>query len=265
MKTLFKKQKKEIDNKTINEIVLEIHETFDTEVERLLEEARQLVQEDVDHELIDYADKLKEIGFNNSKDAVMARKERQILNDMNRENKKKADTIKAINYFSQKYPHYKFITKESIIKICGKYGLVYGESSKYIGDVPKDKVEVMLNFKIDKKDYAYSIMKSSQYTREPIIMLVSFDEGTKLNKYNPRPDDRYRDFKKKSFIIAAPLKDFDKSNMEVKDFELVKNKVPIPDPVVMQPVLFENNEYYLIVTAWGEEASDEEVVNHNMN
>ena len=54
--------------------------------------------------------------------------------------------------------------------------------------------------------------------------------------------------------------------MEVQNFKLTEKKViPVPDPVVMQPVLFNDIEYYLIVTAWGEEASDVEVVNQIMN
>ena len=43
-------------------------------------------------------------------------------------------------------------------------------------------------------------------------------------------------------------------------FHLVKT-VNIPDPVVLQPVC----GGYLIVCAWGDEASDEIVVNQQMN
>ena len=51
--------------------------------------------------------------------------------------------------------------------------------------------------------------------------------------------------------------------MELKDFKL--SKIEIPDPVVLQPVMFNKTKYYLIVTAWGDEASDELVVNQNHN
>ena len=63
--------------------------------------------------------------------------------------------------------------------------------------------------------------------------------------------------------IAAPLKDFNMDEMEVKDFKL--SKIEIPDPIVLKPVIFNNQKHYLIVTAWGIEASDELVVNANHN
>jgi len=50
---------------------------------------------------------------------------------------------------------------------------------------------------------------------------------------------------------------------EIKDFKI--SKIEIPDPVVLQPVLFENTKYYLILSAWGQEATDELVVNQKFN
>jgi hypothetical protein len=59
------------------------------------------------------------------------------------------------------------------------------------------------------------------------------------------------------FKICAPIKDMDTSGMR-----LINNKlVYIPDPVVLFPVELG----YIIVTAWGDEASDENVVNADLN
>ena len=63
--------------------------------------------------------------------------------------------------------------------------------------------------------------------------------------------------------IAAPLKDFNMTNAEVKGFKI--SKIEIPDPIVLKPVIFNNQKHYLIVTAWGLEASDELVVNQKFN
>lgn len=41
--------------------------------------------------------------------------------------------------------------------------------------------------------------------------------------------------------------------------------IEIPDPVVLKPVIYNSQKYYLIVTAWGLEAGDEIVVNSNHN
>jgi hypothetical protein len=63
--------------------------------------------------------------------------------------------------------------------------------------------------------------------------------------------------------IAAPLKDFNMTGAEVNGFKI--SKIEIPDPIVLKPVIFNNQKHYLIVTAWGLEAADELVVNANHN
>lgn len=57
--------------------------------------------------------------------------------------------------------------------------------------------------------------------------------------------------------ICAPLKDMDTKGMRILGYKLKKE---IPDPVVLQPIV----GGYLIVTAWGDEASDENVINENL-
>ena len=62
------------------------------------------------------------------------------------------------------------------------------------------------------------------------------------------------------FKICAPKEDFNTLGYEIKDgYRLVW------DPVVLQPVSKNDIEGYLIVTAWGDEASDELVVNQTQN
>jgi hypothetical protein len=58
--------------------------------------------------------------------------------------------------------------------------------------------------------------------------------------------------------ICAPIKDMNTEGMRLNDYKLEKH---VPDPVV----LFGVEGGYLIVTAWGDEASDEMVVNHKHN
>lgn len=65
--------------------------------------------------------------------------------------------------------------------------------------------------------------------------------------------------------IVAPVSHFVTENRIVIDNELLKcdeqkiviTKTPFPDPIVLKPVWFENNSYYLVVTAWGDEAEDD--------
>ena len=57
------------------------------------------------------------------------------------------------------------------------------------------------------------------------------------------------------FKMVAPVKDFDMRGKEIKGVEI--RNIPAPDPVVLQPV----NGGYLIVSKWGDEASDKDLVN----
>jgi hypothetical protein len=138
-------------------------------------------------------------------------------------------TKQTIDYYSFKYPFNKFINEESVIRICNKYGLLLTDVNRFIGGIPEINQKEIINFKIDKKDLPYSYSKESEYT-----------SGTGL------------------FIIATR----DQLNMKsarVQGHKLVD--IVKEDPIVLQPV----KEGYLIVSAWGIEASDKEVQNPRFN
>lgn len=52
--------------------------------------------------------------------------------------------------------------------------------------------------------------------------------------------------------------------MDIKDFKL-QEKIEVPDPIVLKPVFYKDQKYYLIVTAWGLESTDQDVINEKMN
>ena len=269
-----------VPEKTTAEIIEEIHDSFYTEVDKLLESAK--VSKSIESQkdsLIEKRDKLFALGFTNTAEVQEA--------NIAIENLKKSERlIKTINYFSQKYPLYKFITEESVIKICEKYNLIYGDASKYIGKVPDKNLKEMQNFKVDIIDVCFSRTYSRFNNTENYISFMEFkqeitnkiSEERHLRGYSKADKEypivfkeeiekriknklyhNYYSFKKYNLEIAAPLKDFDMENYEIRNFKI--SKIEIPDPVVLQPVFFEGQKHYLIVTAWGIEASDEAVVN----
>lgn len=229
------------------------------------------------------------------------------MDNARRENKEKEALIVAINHFSVKYPNHKFITEGSVKKICQKYGLVYGEISRYKGEVPDKNLKAIEDFKIDEYDECYVEYRTSSWDNFRVVEKYKAKEKP-IQVNNPNiPDDvwiegggstaidmqknwveretqrAYRSFQEQirqevmsyhfgrgrtktekcPLEIAAPVKDFDMTGMQVKDSKI--SKIEIPDPVVLQPVVYNNQKYYLIVTAWGLEASDELVVNQKMN
>jgi hypothetical protein len=181
--------------------------------------------------------------------------------------------IEAIQYFQIKYPQYKFITEESVKKICKKYGLVYGPVGRYRGEVPEKNLRQIEEFVVHPEDKAWEryIRDTSVLGRGPISMGLSDYEDVKRKeeeKINDIPTAlllmRSAEYYEEAPLeIAAPKSDFDTNGMEIEDYQLTKKH--IPDPVVLQPVQYKREKYYLIVTAWGDEASDPYVVNEKNN
>lgn len=259
MLKLFNKQKE----KSVSQIIEEIHESFYTEVNKLLESANIQSSLATDkQDIIDKRNRLVALGFNNSAEVKEAESEIQRLQTLERENSQKKKLIEAINYFSFKYPAYKFITEESVKKICQKYGLVYGKIDRYIGTVPDKNLKHMEDFKISEDDECY-LFKEYYYGNRIKEEFINIKEYKHLSNNNINVFDRNITFSKLPLEIAAPITDFNLESHEVKDFKI--SKTPVPDPVVLKPVIFNTQKYYLIVTAWGDEASDELVLNSNHN
>ncbi len=272
-----------LKNKTVNEVIEEIHENFYTEVDKLLASAKIANSLDTDkQDLIDKCVRLKALGFTNTKEVKEAEAEIARLDELKRDNEAKKTLIEAINYFSFKYPNYKFITEKSVEKICAKYNLVYGAIDRYTGTVPDKNLKHIEDFRVleDDECFVYEELHSSRFggiengeisIRKEYKTSKSFkkEQGLKNNPdwYRQAMSMRrmgYREINMKCPLeIAAPLKDFNMTNAEVKGFKI--SKIEIPDPIVLKPVIFNNQKHYLIVTAWGLEASDELVVNQKFN
>ena len=233
-------------SKSTMQLVEEIHDEFYTEVDKLLRYAENTTNEG-DVSL------LNRIGFVSASNHKRAQ-----------ENEEKNALKKAINYFSVKYPLYKFITIESVQKICDKYGLVYGDASIYTGNIPERNINEIGNFKIDEVDFCYSysdeykenhefFLSQSEYLEQCLI-----DARDQLNLYY-RVSYRCQ---LNTMEIVGPQSDFKMDDQVIERFRI---KSDIPDPVVLMPVAFKKMKYYLIVTAWGTEASDEDVINEKLN
>lgn len=280
--TLINKLTKSSPVKTINPVLAmnklidEIHETFYTEVERLLAEANvSKSEETTKQDLLAKRERLQAMGFTKTKEMKEADEELERIHLAQQENKEKAELIKAINYFSFKYPMYKFITEESVQKICEKYHLIYGSVDLYTGEVPDENLKHIENFKINAGDELYIKQRAARSWRsaEEYLNYTEFEEENRpirdAHFYRPQVDfDSFlwqNRTRKAPLEIAAPQKDFDLESMEVNNFKISPKKPEVLDPVVLKPVFYNRNKYYLIVTAWGQEATDELVLNpvHN--
>lgn len=254
--------------------VQEIHNEFFTAGDILLMESERILNEceqfDKTKALI-----LKDLGFTSTNEA-------KNLIEVQTKEAKAENTAHLVTEYRVRYPKYKFITEEIVGKICLKYSLVCGDVSLFKGFVPKKNLEQIQMFK--KEMPLNNIAKCTPYTslhpNEPVsfINLDTLEKGKSIGfKYTyTGKNGAYLLFQNDNtgygnigngisgniqvvgLQICAPLKDMDTKGMNLNGYTLEKH---IPDPVVLQPI----EGGYLIVTAWGDEASDPLVVNELNN
>lgn len=267
-------------------LIAEIHNAFDSAEESILMEAKRIIEED-DSAAKLRAERVSKLGFGSAK----AIKDSEKL----REQKSKApELVENINYFKKHYPFNKFITEDVVKTLCEKYGLVFGDSCDYVGDIPEKNITEIENFKLRKEDFSpkshsFSWLSGVEYWQRQMLESMAMpsrlnDSGTLGFVYSkPRRSgngyledyisgidpfgkmelgstsaDKKEDTvetEKPAFKICAPKSEFKTMGMIVTDGYILR------DPIVLQPV----KGGYLIVSKWGLEASDEALVNEIEN
>lgn len=262
MFNIFKKQQP-VGNKAKEypAVVQQIHHEFETAGERLFKQAQAIVNGTNIEDRQEKVSLLSKLGFTQTQEYQKWEAEKKQL-DENQE------LMKLVQYYRLTYPNNKFITKKQVEQICEKYNLVCGSVELYKGFVPEVKLRAMADFKLNTKEKMYLDRDYlSWYNDEDLQSrfshtLIDGEEYEKVNNENQGYYGyrRYRMYVciNDKFEICAPKKDMNMKNHTLKGKFLVRN---IPDPVVLQRV----KGGYLIITAWGDEASDELVVNQTMN
>ena len=260
------KTKKKVEKDAItekikkNDVIKEIHNSFYNFQGEIIQRIHNPKNFNTfNEELIKKYEALVKLGFTSGETFLKGEEELKRKQKLNSEQHNLNKLESPIIYFSKKYTLYKFISVEGVNFIKDKYNLSIGTVDLYIGDIPDKNLEAILNFKIEDEDCLYLLQNYRHNGSLNGTIPVAFNEYQK----SLRRDYSYirRDFetvKKAPLEIVAPLKDF-----KVK--EVIKPIEDIEDPIVLQPVYYNNTKYYLIVTAWGEEASDELVVNNIFN
>lgn len=238
-------------------LIAEIHEEFDTATDKLLAQAKDILCKEVGSK----GERLKKLGFISTKSASEAE-------TLIRQQEYNLEISERVEYFRTYYPNQKFITEVLVSHICKKYGLLFGDASYYIGDVPEKNIVEMENFKLreddlDKLLHGYVTTGTNGrlvMTKEKTAHFGYLQMGLfGLNFIAVEDKASTHHYDAKPYKICASVKDFDTHNMRIEDgYKLQQN---LPDPIVLQPV----KGGYLIVTKWGLEASDELVVNEINN
>lgn len=245
--------------------VQEIHHEFENAGEKLLEEAYRIIGEQPVFNKTKI-ERLQKFGFSQVKENIEAS---GIIKTI----ELSESHIQFVKYYKKQYPHHKFITQEQVKAICHKYNLVCGDVSRFIGFVPEKNLNDLENFKL-KKDELENLKIDETYERNENSIYKTYSVSKFINDKYPDSQSvidaitsgKLAPMSGKYIIndglkICAPVKDMDISGLELKEGYKLERKIEIPDPVVLQPV----EGGYLILTAWGDEASDPLVMNENHN
>lgn len=259
------------DDAATQAAIQEIHDTFNSAGEKLLNEALAIINDN--ESVIKKGERLKKVGFANT---IEAKKWDQVSVT--------AQLAALINHYQIVYPNNKFITEDQVGMICKKYNLVCAPINKYKGFVPEGKLQQIEKFTLKKEDESdpilhnvdyWSLTETAMIEKEikdeyplgiPLSAIQDFGAKSikKKNRLNFSNNVWVRSFEVPdiTMLICAPEKDMDLSGLKkIANIFWSTKKVTIPDPVVLQPV----KGGYLIIAAWGDEASDELVVNEKHN
>jgi hypothetical protein len=261
--------------KTQEQLIFEIHHEFDTASEKLLDlatKAKQQIKED------SKAERLKKLGFTKLPRVLENDKNKNLLKDLN-------GNMELVENYLQRYPFQKFITEDQLNQICKKYHLIYAPVSRYLKDVPeKNLKEIETAPKLQKDDivgYRHHISyhsdlnnKTTRSQKKKYRKGITFDSmdstveypsstftnltGLNCNQYNSS-GWKIQTTCLKDLFIAAP-----KSHFDLKGFKKTSpfsfnfvTTVITKDPIVFRYV----KGGIQVLSKWGLEANDEELVN----
>lgn len=236
------------------QIIEQIHREFFAASEKIVEDAKGIIN-NLPETNSSKAERLRVMGFHQTQEVVKDSEKKQAEQAAQK-------AMETALYFTHHYPLYRYIDDAAIDRICKKYNLVFGENIRYKGFIPEKNLKEIEAFKIKEEDCFYAHSWTSYITYEKMLSENSYEEFKEQHK--PREHGfslaylGNRIERIETLFICAPLKDMDVTKAKLEGNRIIE----YPDPIVLRRV---RGGGYLIITAWGDEASDPEVVNSKMN
>jgi hypothetical protein len=276
------------------QIIAEIHNEFDVTQDRLLSQAEALLLElhiPTETAIEKKSDRLKKLGFVNSETVKRGDELKQKRENQNKvivTTKAQADLIK---HYKQDYPFQKFLPESELNRICNKYGLIYAPTNHFIKDVPeKNLIEIENTPPLKKQDLSHDIfyfevtrwwkecpdeikkllkgkvdctgIMTSQSDTDAMTLAKKLGYNGSYNGYVYSEAVVTR-IDRGQLFICAPSTHFNLDGLE-KNGELgyyTTTKTIVNDPIVFR-YCFGGIQ---VLSKWGLEASDEALVNEQMN
>lgn len=221
--------------------VEEIHNEFDTAVDSIIEEAKEILSK-ANQEDKETASQLENLGF--TKLGLVKR-----YKELNEKEKESQELAKYSLMYKERYG-LKFISERLVKNICQKYGLIIGATSDFIGEIPLKNRKELLDFKLQDVDKSWGFYY--WFYREYIWTEANSKEAAeeKRKEFASQNLSALSVQTKNDFKIVGTIDQFDLKDKIISDYE-IKSKDPI--------VLMEVKGGYLIITKWGAEENIEEI------
>jgi len=167
------------------------------------------------------------------------------------------------------FPHLKQILFRDVVKICKKYNLVVAPIERFTGQIPNKNLIDVSEFIKRYQMFCYRTWSLFNGDDEKVISIKNKIEAERAHKKFHWCKMKSDEVKPKySLFICAP-----KDQLILKKNERVKgNKIITDDPIVLALETFKkyrdepvDADIMTIVTAWGIEASDPDVINEKLN
>lgn len=160
--------------------------------------------------------------------------------------------------YSKTFPLHKIIHINQILLLCEKYGLLFTETRNFSGVIPNKNIEELQKFV---SQYNYVHLRTE--AKCPLFGKYIEAENVLFVKQSDKHSIKY-EYEESAYQwhIVAP------KNMVVTEEIRKNNMVYKSDPIIigmLRPEIWRSARWGVIVTAWGNEASDENVVNEKMN
>jgi hypothetical protein len=213
----------------------QLYEEFFSATDRLLNEAKSIIDNRPSEADEDRILALMDAGFSNFKEAIAYKESLQ-----------KRIFIAFAEYYAIAYPFNRFVTEEEVQRICTKYALYLTGTDDYIDDIPRKNQDEILKFKVRECDIRH-YEDNFKWAPKDSELLKQLRQNMATYEAGERPISRGTNLR-----IAAPEHKLDMTNKIKHGHILIKD-----DPIVLQPVL----KGFLIITSWGLEAGDALAVN----
>jgi hypothetical protein len=224
------------------------------------EESQVLLNEDSYSDRLATARALRDMGFKNSENV------RDIID--HEEHHKDALRYRTL------YPQYKFITAYGLSKVMERFGLEQGFIEKFKGAIPEKNALELIKARINADDLDVNAEGGSE--REAEVIIANAPAGLKHSPLFRVIEEKLKDAARHGRMSGRSPRVF--APGQIVTLAEMNAKTSAAVTIVADPKLFETAAVnvcpmpvvavkggYLVITAWGAEASAQEVVNEKMN